>query len=204
MIRNGAPKHKICRRAGYCLWDNPKCPASRGRTKPPGEHGGKNYKRSDYYRMLFEKQKLRYTYNVTEKQFKRTFERAKRMRGVTAENFLALLETRLDTLVFRAGFASSPFQARQLVSHGHFLLDGQKATIPSIQVKVGQTISIRPKSQNQEWAQIALDRLGEKAPPYLAIDADQGTATLIAVPQVDQIPIGQIDITQTVSFYSRV
>jgi small subunit ribosomal protein S4 len=154
--------------------------------------------------MLFEKQKLRYTYNITEKQFRTTFAKAKQMRGVTAENLLLLLETRLDAVIFRAGFASSPFQARQLVSHGHFLIDGKKATIPSMRVKVGQIVSIRPKSQNHEWALVALDRLGEFNVPYIEVSSDQGTARITQPPMMEHIPVGGIDVQQTVSYYSRL
>ena len=204
MIRGNQPKHKICRKAGFCLWANPKCPASRGKTHFAGEHGRKNYRRSDYSRMLFEKQKLRYTYNITEKQFRTTFAKAKQMHGVTAENLLLLLETRLDAVIFRAGFASSPFQARQLVSHGHFLIDGKKATIPSMRVKVGQIVSIRPKSQNHEWALAALDRLGEFNVPYIEVSSDQGTARITQPPMMEHIPVGGIDVQQTVSYYSRL
>ncbi|MDA1191440.1 MAG: 30S ribosomal protein S4, partial [Candidatus Poribacteria bacterium] len=190
MIRSGEPKHKICRKAGYCLWNNSKCPASRGKQTPPGEHGRKSFRRSDYSRMLFEKQKLRYTYNVSEKQFRLTFDKAKQMRGVTAENLIGLLETRLDTIIFRAGYASSPFQARQLVGHGHFRLDGQKVDVPSIQVKPGQVISVRDKSKNHDWAQVGLDRLGETPAPYLEINRDTGQIRLAEVPAIEQVPIG--------------
>ena len=204
MIRGKQSKHKICRRAGFCLWNKPTCPASRDRQHGPGEHGRQNYRRTDYHRILLEKQKLRYTYNITEKQFRRTFHEAKRMRGVTAENLIGLLESRLDSVVLRAGFAFSPFQARQLVSHGHFLLDGSKANIPSMRVKPGQTVAVREKSRGQEWAQIASERLGERPVPYISCDADAMSATLESVPGSQEVPIGAIDIQQTVSFYSRV
>jgi small subunit ribosomal protein S4 len=167
-------------------------------------HGRKNYKRSDYSRMLLEKQKLRYTYNITESQFKNAFVKAKQMRGVTAANLLGMLETRLDTVAFRSGLAQSPFQARQIVSHGHLLLDGKKATIPSMQMKVGQTLSIKEKSRSQEWALIAVDRLGETPVTYLSCNADEVSVQLTDLPALDQIPIGQIDVQQTVSYYSRV
>ena len=204
MIRHGEPKHAMCRKAGFCLWSSPGCPTLRGRTNPPGQHGRKNYKRSDYHRMLFEKQKLRYTYNVSERQFRNAFAQAKQMRGVTAENLLRLLETRLDAVAFRAGLAQSPFQARQVVSHGHVTVDGQKATIPSMHMKVGQTLAIREKSRHQEWALIALDRFGESPVPYLSCDADNASVELSEMPTIEQIPIGQIDVQQTVSYYSRV
>jgi small subunit ribosomal protein S4 len=203
MIRAGHPKHKVCRRSGYCLWGDPKCPSLR-RPHPPGEHGQKNYKRSDYSRMLFEKQKLRLTYNVTERQFRNTFHKAKRMSGVTADNLLRLLETRLDSVVFRSGLAASPFQARQLVSHGHFLLEGRKASTPSMNVRPGQVVQIRQGSRNQEWAQEAVSRL-ERAPvPYLETNAENGSVRLVGYPAGHQVPIGTIDVQQTVSYYSRI
>jgi len=203
MIRAGQPKHKICRRAGYCLWADPRCPSLK-RPYGPGQHGQKSQKKSDYARILFEKQKLRYTYNVSERQFRNAFERAKRMSGVTAENLLRILETRLDAIVFRSGMAASPFQARQLVSHGHFLLDGKKVNIPSQNVRPGQTVSIRPKSLNQDWAQMAVQNLDNQVVPYLRGNAREASVTLIALPTMDQVPVGSIDVQQTVSFYSRV
>ena len=204
MIRHGEAKHTMCRKAGFCLWNSPNCATLRGRTNPPGMHGRKNFKRSDYSRMLFEKQKLRYTYNVSEKQFRNAFGLAKQMRGVTAENLLRLLETRLDAVAFRSGLAQSPFHARQMVGHGHLTLDGNKVTIPSQRMKVGQTLAIKPKSRNQEWALIAVDRLGETPVPYLTCSADEASVQLTDDPSMEQIPIGQIDVQQTVSYYSRV
>lgn len=202
MIRAGQPRHKICRRAGYCLWGYSRCPSLK-RPYPPGQHGQKNFKKSDYARMLLEKQKLRLTYNVSERQFRNTFEKAKKTPGVTAENLLRLLETRLDAIVFRSGMAASPFQARQLVSHGHFLVDGKKVNIPSQNVRPGQTISIRPKSRNQDWAQIAIQNIENQTVPYLRGNAQEASVTLLALPTMDQVPIGTIDVQQTVSFYSR-
>lgn len=202
MIRAGAPKHKICRKAGTCLWGNPKCP-SLNRPYASGQHGQKSFKKSEYSRILFEKQKLRFTYNVSEKQFRNTFDQAKRLPGVTAENLLRLLETRLDTLVFRSGIASSPFQARQLVVHGHFLLDGKKADRPSMKVRVGQTVEVRQKSKGSDWAQFGMSRMSSAAYPYLQCDNNRGSVTLVALPTMDQIPLGNIDVRQTVSYYSR-
>ena len=204
MIRHGEPKHDMCRKSGFCLWNSPGCPTLRGRTNPPGQHGRKNFKRSDYYRMLLEKQKLRYTYNVSEKQFRNAFALAKKMRGVTAENLIRLLETRLDAVAFRSGLAISPFHARQVVAHGHLTLDGQKVSIPSQRIKVGQKLGIRQKSRSQEWALIAIDRLGESPVPYLSCNADEASGELTEMPAIEHVPIGQIDIQQTVSFYSRV
>jgi len=203
MIRAGRPKHKICRKAGYCLWGDPRCPSLK-RPYASGEHGQKQYRRSDYSRMLFEKQKLRYTFNVTERQFRNSFDKAKRMAGVTAENLLRLLETRLDSIVFRSGLAASPFHARQLVAHGHFLLDGHRVTIPSMVIKPGQVISIRPKSRSQDWADIGVAHLDNLPVPYLQGNAQQGSVWLTALPNMDQVPIGDIDVQQTVSYYSRV
>jgi small subunit ribosomal protein S4 len=203
MIRAGQPKHKICRKAGYCLWADPRCPSLK-RPYGAGQHGQKNLKKSDYARILFEKQKLRYTYNVTERQFRNAFAKAKQSSGVTAENLLRALETRLDSVVFRSGMAASPFQARQLVTHGHFLLDGKKVNIPSQNIRPGQTVSIRPKSRSQDWAQFAVQSLENQAVPYLQGNAQLASVTLTALPNMDQVPVGDIDIQQTVSFYSRV
>ncbi len=113
----------------------------------PGQHGQSRKKMSDYGLHLYEKQKLKYLYGMNERQFRNTFKKVSKLKGITGTNFLIALESRLDNLVYRLGFARSRRQARQLVNHNHFLLDGKKANIPSMLVKVGQSVEVKPTSQ---------------------------------------------------------
>ncbi len=136
-----------------------KCPFER-RGTPPGQHGVRRRKMSDYGVQLREKQKMRRVYMVKERQFKRYFETAETRPGVTGENLLRLLETRLDNVVFRMGFASSRAQARQLVGHGHFPVNGRRTNIPSFQVREGDRIEVRPSSRKTEYFKNLKDALG--------------------------------------------
>src|SRR5919204_4252547 len=133
------PRHRMCRRAGAPLCGRPNCPA-RKRPFPPGQHGRGRKRTSEYQTRLLEKQKLRAIYAVSERQMRTYYERASRARGVTGEEMIRQLETRLDTVLLRLGFALSTRQARQLVSHGHVLVDGRRVDVPSARVKPGQTI----------------------------------------------------------------
>ncbi|WP_029513533.1 30S ribosomal protein S4 [Mycoplasmopsis primatum] len=148
-MRYLGPIFKKSRRYGISLLENDK-EFSKGkkRTYAPGQHGNKRAKLSDYGQHLYEKQKLRFIYGLSEKQLKKVYLRAIKMKGVAGTNLLQLLESRFDNLVFRAGFASTRRQARQLVSHGHFQLNGKNADIPSMHISVGDTITLKTKSQN--------------------------------------------------------
>lgn len=153
MARYTGPSCRLCRRQNMelflkgerCYTD--KCAIKR-RNYPPGQHGQGRIKVTDYGVQLREKQKVRRIYGILEMQFRSYFERADRMKGVTGENLLFLLERRLDNIVYRLGFASSRIEARQLVRHGHFRLNGKKVNIPSIQVKQGDVVELREKSRN--------------------------------------------------------
>src|SRR2546421_7088678 len=141
------PKHRICRRVGAAVCGRPNCPSNK-RPYPPGQHGQGRRRLSEYHLRLLEKQKLRAMYGVTETQFRRYFAEANRHTGVTGEELLRLLETRLDAIVLRLGFAQTMRQARQLVSHGHILLDGKRVDVPSATVRPGQTVEASPAAKN--------------------------------------------------------
>ncbi|MGZ9797437.1 30S ribosomal protein S4 [Mycoplasma sp. 4013] len=146
MSRYTGPVFKKSRRLGFSILETGKeFSKGRKRTYAPGQHGNKKVKLSDYGLHLYEKQKVKHLFGLNEKQLRRTFERATKLKGVTGTNFLQLLELRLDNLVYRAGFASTRRQARQLVNHNHFTLNGKKANIPSITVSVGDVIELKEK-----------------------------------------------------------
>ncbi|MBZ4212631.1 30S ribosomal protein S4 [Mycoplasma sp. U97] len=157
-MRYLGPIFKKSRRYGISLLENDK-EFSKGkkRTYAPGQHGNKRVKLSDYGQHLYEKQKVRFLYGLSEKQLHKVYNRAIKMKGVAGTNLLQLLESRFDNLVFRAGFATTRRQARQLVNHGHFLLNGKNADIPSMHISVGDTITLKTKSQNNAQIKAALE-----------------------------------------------
>jgi small subunit ribosomal protein S4 len=167
----------------------------------PGQHGQKRKKISEYGTQLQEKQRVRFTYGVNEKQFRKTFNEAKKMQGKQGENFLFLLESRLDNLVYRAGYARTRQQARQLVNHGHILLDGQKATIPSIRVKVGQVISIKEKSKGLQIIKDALEAVVSRQ-EYINFNDDLATATFTRLPERNEI-LPEIKENLIVELYNK-
>jgi small subunit ribosomal protein S4 len=203
MARYTGPKHKISRRVGYCLWGMAKSPANR-RPYPPGQHGNKaggRRKESNYSRQLLEKQKLRSTYGVLEKQFRRTFQKASSLRGNTGDNFLSMLESRLDSVVYRAGIAPTVWSARQLVAHGHIQVNGKKVDVPSYHVKAGSLISVREKSRKMDL----ITRSLETAPPppvYMEVYPQSFEAKLLETPAGRDVPV-KVDMAQIVEFYSR-
>jgi small subunit ribosomal protein S4 len=167
----------------------------------PGQHGQKRKKLSEYGVQLQEKQRVRFTYGVSEKQFHKTFNEAKKMQGKQGENFLFLLESRLDNLVYRAGFARTRQQARQLVNHGHILLDGSKATIPSIRVKPGQMISLKEKSKNLEIVKESLEAVVSRQ-EYISFDQDKNVATYTRLPERAEI-LPEIKENLIVELYNK-
>jgi small subunit ribosomal protein S4 len=167
----------------------------------PGQHGQKRKKISEYGTQLQEKQRVRFTYGVNEKQFRKTFNEAKKMQGKQGENFLFLLESRLDNLVYRAGYARTRQQARQLVNHGHILLDGQKATIPSIRVRVGQVISIKEKSKGLQIIKDALEAVVSRQ-EYINFNDDLATATFTRLPERNEI-LPEIKENLIVELYNK-
>jgi len=179
-----------------------KCPFER-RPTPPGQHQMRRRKMSEYGVQLREKQKVRRVYMVLERQFKRYFETAEARPGVTGENLLRLLETRLDNVVFRMGFAASRAQARQLVTHGHFTVNGKPTNIPSYHVKETDVVAVRPNSVKAEYFKNVKDALrGAQRPDWLSVDADQFSGTITALPRRDQMPL-ELNEQLVVEYYSR-
>lgn len=200
------PRHKICRSAGFCLYGNPKCPSIK-RPFPPG-HRPKSLrkKKSPYGEQLLEKQKLRLYYGLMEKQFYRTFEKSAKMHGNTADNFLKLLESRLMTVVYRACFAKSVFDARQLIRHGHIEVNGKRVTIPSYLVKKGDIVSIKQESKNLQRVQESLKKLEGKIKPtpYIEMLEDGYSCKFLGIENTNDIPVDpRINIQKIVEFYSK-
>lgn len=186
MARYTGPKHKACRRARTPLCQSKKCPVDR-RPYPPGEHGRGRIRESDYQIQLREKQKLRTMYGVLERQFRRYYEEAARRPGITGDNLLQILECRLDNVVWRAGFAATRAQARQLVNHGHFQVNGAKVDIPSYQVGKGDVIGVKDSSRHLLIIQHAVDTLDRPTPEWLDVDFGERKVTVRDLPSRDQI-----------------
>jgi small subunit ribosomal protein S4 len=191
MARDTGPQCKQCRREGQklflkgarCLTD--KCGVER-RSYPPGEHGRGRVRQSEYRQQLREKQKARRYYQLLEKQFRNYYERATRQPGVTGENLLRLLETRLDNVLVRLGFAASRRQARQLVGHRHWQVNGRRVDIPSYQVKPDDVISIRSGTSAADVVRAATE-LTAAVPPWLQADHDSLTAKVLRLPDRTEI-----------------
>ena len=200
MSRYTGPTWKISRRLGFSLSETGK--ELRKRPYPPGQHGqGRRGKLSNYGLQLQEKQKLRFLYGLNEKQFKNLFNRAAKMPGITGENFMILLESRLDNLVYRLGLARTRAAARQLVNHGHITVNGKKVDIPSYQVSVNDTIGLREKSRNLVVVEEALS-VRPSLPEYLSFDENTRTGTFIRLPRRDELS-PDINESEIVEFYSR-
>ena len=191
MARSLAPKCRNCRREGMklflkgerCLTD--KCAIER-RSYPPGEHGRGRIKQSEYLLQLREKQKARRIYGLMEKQFRRVYAEANRRQGVTGETLLQMLELRLDNVVFRAGWGSSRAQARQLVRHGHFQVNGRRVNIPSYQVRPDDIISLKSGSPAEQVVRDATD-LTASVTPWLQADHDGLTGKVLKWPEREEI-----------------
>jgi small subunit ribosomal protein S4 len=199
---------RLCRREGTKLFlkgdrcFSPKCGVER-RAYPPGQHGQGRTRFSDYGVQLREKQKVKRMYGLMEKQFSGIMKRATRMKGRSGENLLVLLERRLDNVVFRMGFATSRAEARQLVRHGHFLVDGRKARIPSMLVRQGAKVSVREGSRKVTRIVGALETLeGRSLPQWLEIDKDHFVGTVKALPTREDITM-PIQEQLIVELYSR-
>lgn len=200
MSRYTGPSYKKSRRLNFSLLENGK-ELSR-RPYAPGVHGNNRRKKlSEYGIQMQEKQKLRLMYGLTEKQFKKTFERASRMKGVAGENLFILLESRLDNLVYRMGLARTRRGARQLVNHGHILVDGKKVNIPSFQVKPKSTISVKESSQDHKAIKESLE-LTLNRPAYVEFDPKKMTGTYLRTPNRSELN-AEIDESLIVEFYSR-
>ncbi|MFQ6099857.1 MAG: 30S ribosomal protein S4 [Anaerolineae bacterium] len=213
MARYTGPVCKLCRREGEklflkgerCL--SPKCPFELERGYPPGEHGRltrfRRRRESDYALQLREKQKVRRIYGVLERQFRRYFREAERRPGLTGENLLILLESRLDNVIYRLGFADSRPQARQLVQHGHFVVNGRRTNIPSYLVRSQDTITVREGSRKRTYFKERAERLDEGAVPnWLSLDAKMMTARVLKSPAREDIEAA-LNEQLVVEYYSR-
>jgi small subunit ribosomal protein S4 len=195
------PKHRTCRRVGAPLCGRPNCPSNK-RPYPPGQHGRGRKRISEYQTRLLEKQKLRAIYGVGEAQMRRYYDRASRSRGVTGEEMIRQLETRLDSVVLRLGFALTTRQARQLVSHGHVTLDTKRVDVPSARVKPGQIIEIVDKAKNFVSVREALE-ITPDPPVYLYRNKDQLQGTLSREPERTEVPLPvPVEERLIVEFYS--
>jgi small subunit ribosomal protein S4 len=201
MARYTGPRHRACRRARTPLCQSKRCPVER-RPYPPGQHGRGRSKESDYQLQLREKQKLRMMYGVLERQFRRYYEMANRQAGITGENLLRLLESRLDNVVWRSGFAATRPQARQLVNHGHFRVNGHKVDIPSFQLKTGDLVTVKERSHELIIIRHAIDTISHPIPEWLSVDAEERKVTVTAVPNRAQIDTA-INEQMIVELYSK-
>ena len=192
MSRYTGPRARISRRLGTNIfgtrWETI---ALDKRPYPPGEHGRtrRRTNQSEYLVQLQEKQKARFSYGLTEKQFRRIYEEANRREGVTGENMLRFLELRLDNVVYRAGLAATRPQARQMVNHGHLDVNGRRVDIPSFRVRKGDVISLRPKARDMVVVRWNIDVLDRQAPAWLAVGGDGFEVTVNEIPVREQIDI---------------
>lgn len=202
MARYLGPKHKLCRRLGSCIWGDPKCPSIK-RPFPPGQHGQNARKKlSVYGQQLLDKQKIRTHYGLMERQMRRTFEEAQRLGGVTGTNLLMLLESRLDSIVYRLGFAPTIWSARQLVTHGHILVNGKKVDRPAFIVKPGMSVSIREKSRKVPMILDGIENPAVQLPEYLERAPKSFEGRMTAAPNQETIPF-KADTAGVIGFYSR-
>lgn len=203
MSRDRRPKGKLNRRFNEKLFDSGAKAAER-KPYPPGQHGPRlRRKVTDYSIGLIEKQKLRFLYGLSEKQFRRLFEEAKNRPGVTGEVFLEFLEMRLDNVVYTLGFARSRSASRQFVNHGHILVNGHKVDIPSYRCKSGDVVEIRGKNSSKQLATRALDGIEFRTPPlWLTVEPEKLRGTINRNPNVDELE-DRINVQLIVEFYSR-
>lgn len=202
MSRYTGPSWRVSRRLGMSLSGTGKELARRNYA--PGDHGNDRRGRlSEYGMQLREKQKLRYMYGMTERQFRNLFKRAGKIKeGTHGTNFMILLERRLDNMVYRLGLATTRRQARQLVNHGHITVDGNRVDIPSFEVKVGQIISVRDKSKNLDVIKNAVEAVVAR-PSYVEFDADKLEGKLVRLPEREDMN-ADIDEALIVEFYNKL
>ena len=208
MARYTGPVCRLCRREGTKLFlkgdrcTSGKCAIDR-RNTAPGQHGAANKKMREYGLQLREKQKTRRYYGVLEKQFVNYFEEADRKEGMTGENLICLLERRLDNVVYRMGFGASHKEARQLVIHGHFTLNGKKVNIPSLIVKAGDVISVKESSRDSvKFKTLAEAAASQTAPKWLEVKADEMTAKVVTLPAREDVDF-DFNEQQIVELYSK-
>ncbi|CAA9541030.1 MAG: SSU ribosomal protein S4p (S9e) @ SSU ribosomal protein S4p (S9e), zinc-dependent [uncultured Thermomicrobiales bacterium] len=214
MARYTGPVCRFCRREGLKLYlkgarcESPKCPIVQTRPPrnfPPGQHGQRRTRRpSEFGLQLREKQKVRRYYGLLETQFHKHYTEAVRRGGVTGDNLLQILESRLDNVVYRMGFADSRSQARQLVRHGHFRVNGRKTNIPSFMVKANDAVDVRPESRRREYFKDFGDILGTKtSPDWLLVDNNNLSGRVLQLPLREQISVPPFNDALIVEHYSR-
>lgn len=214
MARYTGPVCRLCRREGMKLYlkgarcDGPKCPITQrtpAKNFPPGQHGQRRTRRpSEFGLQLREKQKVRRFYGVMETQFRKHFAEAERRGGVTGDNLVQILETRLDNVVYRMGFADSRKQARQLVRHGHFVVNDRKTNIPSFIVKPNDQVGVRSESRKRTYFTDFNEVLNTKRPPdWISLDTSALSGKILNLPSRDQIEIPAFNEALIVEHYSR-
>lgn len=204
MSKRENSKYKIDRRLGVNLWGRPKSPVNK-RSYGPGQHGQRRKKVTDFGTQLQAKQKLKGYYgSIGERQFRRYYEEAARRRGDTGENLVELLERRLDALVYRAKFVPTVFAARQFVNHGHVMVNGKRVTIPSFQLKDGDTVQIRPKSRDLPLVLTAIDSAERNVPDYVEVNIGERKARFVRGPKLADVPYAvEMQPNLVVEYYSR-
>ncbi|MBI1340161.1 30S ribosomal protein S4 [bacterium] len=204
MSKRQHAKYKLDRRVGENIWGRPKSPVN-SRQSRPGQHGARrNAKLSDFGLQLMAKQKLKGFYgDITEKQFRRTYDEAARRRGNTAELLVGLLESRLDAFVYRSKFMPTIFSSRQFVNHGHVMVNGVKANIPSMLLKPGDVVQVRERSRNMALLIEAIGSGERDIPDYIEVDVKAMTATFVRMPGFSEIPYAaRMEPNLVVEYYS--
>ena len=204
MTKRQSAKYKLDRRMGENIWGRPKSPINT-RSYGPGQHGQRRKNKvSDFGLQLRAKQKLKGYYgNLTEKQFSRTYNEAARRKGNTSENLIALLESRLDAIVYRAKFVPTPFAARQFVNHGHVQVNGKRVNIASYRVKPGDVVSVRERSRNMALVLEALQLAERDTPDYIEVDVKGMSAKYIRMPELAEVPYPvKMEPNLVVEFYA--
>jgi len=197
-------KHKIDRRMGCNLWGRAKSPYNKRQTGP-GQHGAQRGKVSDYGLQLKAKQKLKGYYgSIGERQFRRYYQTAMRLRGDSGQNLIGLLERRLDAVIYRSKFVPTVFAARQFVNHGHVLVNGKRVNIPSYAVKEGDVVEVREKARNIPMVIQAVESQEREVPEYIQADHKEMKATYLRVPKMEDVPYAaQMEPQLVIEFYSR-
>lgn len=200
MARYTGPSYKKSRRVGFSTLETGKDLAKR--PYGPGQHGkDRKGKLSNYGVQLKEKQKVKFMYGLNERQFRKTFEEAAKIKGIHGENFLKLLESRLDNLVYRLGFANTRRAARQLVNHGHITVDGKKVDIPSFRVKVGSTITLKENSKDHKAALSSLEAVNKRV-EFISFDDSKKEGKYVRLPERSELN-ADIDESLIVEFYNK-
>ncbi|WP_406854063.1 30S ribosomal protein S4 [Alsobacter sp. KACC 23698] len=205
MTKRVQAKYKIDRRLGQNIWGRPKSPVNR-REYGPGQHGQRRKgKLSDFGTQLRAKQKLKGYYgNISEKQFRKYYEEALRLKGDSGENLIGLLERRLDAVVYRCKFVATPFAARQFVNHGHIRINGRRVNIASYQVKVGDVIEVKDSSKQLAIVLEASQLAERDVPDYIEVDHSKMTAKMSRIPGLSEVPYAvQMEPNLVIEFYSR-